>query len=131
MAQQLLNSRLLSFKAGADLSASMYKLVKLDSNGDIVLSANNDLVVGVLQSQPKSGEVGAVAIGETSKVKLGGTVAIGNKVISDANGNAILRPTPAVGQTVHYNVVGIALEAGVSGDIIEVLIKQYNETVTG
>jgi hypothetical protein len=116
MAQQLLNSRVLTFKAGEDLSTKIYYLVKLNTDGTIVLADADAPVIGVLQDKPKAGEPASVAIGETSKVILGGDVSIGDELVSDANGSAVAR-------TEEHNVFGIALENGVAGDIIEVLLR--------
>ena len=120
MSQQVLNSRLISLSAGADLSGSIKRLLKLDGNGDAVVATGNSRVVGVLQNKPESGQAASVAIGDTAKVVAGGTVAIGGEVESDANGAAV-----AVSGAGEHEIVGIALEAGVTNDVIEVLLKSY------
>jgi len=131
MAQQLLNNRLLSFIAGVDLSGKIYHLVKLQADGEIELATENSVVIGVLQDKPKLKEAGLVAVGETSKVILGDSVAIGDELISNATGKAIKRPTPGVGITVDYNIVGYALESGVADSVIEFLVRPLIRRVTG
>lgn len=60
-----------------------------------------------------------VALGGIAEVELGGTVARGNRLTSDASGRGV-NAAPAAGT--NNGVVGIALQSGVVGDIIEALI---------
>lgn len=101
--------------AGADLSASLYFFVKLNASGNLVLgAAGTDNIVGIVQNNDGGSGAGATyRFGGTSKVKLGGTVAIGDWVTSDAAGKGVATTTDG-------NVAVRALEAGVNGDIIEV-----------
>lgn len=115
MSQQNVNQKI-TMIAGADLSNNIYNLVKLGTTEDtIVLAGSDDRVIGVLDNKPKSDEQASVIISGTAKVKAGGTIAYGDYVVSNASGQAIKRTTES-------NVVGIALEAGASGDIIEILL---------
>lgn len=106
----------ISLKAGQDLSNKIYHLVKLDANGNAVLSGSDDRVIGVLDTKGKQGEVVAVNILGTSKVVAGGPINIGSYIVSNANGQAVER-------TSEVNVIGIALEsASNAGEIIEILL---------
>jgi len=116
MSQMNVNSRTLTLNAGADLSSSQYYLTKLDTNGNTVLATADAVVIGSLQNKPKSGEAATIAIGETVKVVAGGTVAIGDSIVANANGKGITRTT-------EHNIFGIALEAGSDGSVIEVLVR--------
>jgi len=119
MAQQV-NFGKLTFIAGEDLSDKMYYVVKLDSNGNVVLCGANEVAIGVLDGKPKAGERVAVNILGTSKVVSGGEIAVGSKVVSDANGKVVTMPV-ASGT---YNVIGIALESSAGdGQLIEVLLR--------
>lgn len=124
MAQALMG-RFLSIEASDDMTNDMYKFVMLTADGKVKCADNNALVIGTLQNKPKKGESALVCLGETSKVILGGNVSVGNKVISDAEGKAIVMPAVAG----KYMVAGIALENGVSGDIIEILLRPMIETI--
>lgn len=111
-----------SFKAGADLSASQYLAVKLDANGNVVLAtAATDQVIGFIENAAKINDTADVLLRNCSgsyKVKAGGTVAIGQKVTVDATSRVIwITGTPVAGN----EIVGVALEAGVVGQVIEVL----------
>lgn len=102
---------LISLTASADLSAAQFKIVKLTSTGTAVANATDLNQIGVQQDKPSAlGIATTVAIEGVSKVKLGGTVAAGDRLTSDANGLAIVATTGK-------QVVGIALVAGVSGDV--------------
>lgn len=106
-----------TYKAAADLSSSQYHIVKQTSAGVVNLaSAATDVITGVLQNKPKSGENAEVCMrngGGTGKVKLGGNVAIGSFLTADASGHAVATTTGG------NEVFGRAIEAGVSGDVIE------------
>lgn len=102
--------------AAADLSAKQFYFVRLDSvEGQIELpTAATDAIVGILQTQPESGQAGTYRFGGTSKLKLGvGGATIGAWITSDASGTGIVTTTDG-------NMAVRALEAGAEGDIIEV-----------
>lgn len=104
-------------KASADLSAKQYYAVKLTSSSGTkiaVPSASSDDIIGILQNAPASGEAAEVTISGVTKMLLGETVALGAKVQSDATGKGV---NAGAGR-----VIGRALEAGVSGDIVPVLL---------
>lgn len=118
MASQDLGKRI-SLAAGADLSAKQFFLLKLDASADAVLAAaGTDKIIGVLQNDPKSGEAADIAVAPgITKVDLGGTVAIGDEITSDASGKGV------VSTSAGDRMIGQALRAGVSGDIVEVLLQ--------
>lgn len=102
-----------------DLSGKVYYIVKETALGvcDLASSAT-DFIVGTINSIERKGqevEVFSRNGSSTHKVILGGTVAIGDHLTSNASGQAI------VTTTVGNQVLGRAAMAGVSGDIIEYL----------
>lgn len=105
----------LSFLANGSLADKEYHIVKRSSGeNDIVLSsAASDKHVGVLSDDAADAEGVMVWAGGAPKVKLGGTVAIGDWLTSDANGKAIA--TTSAGN----ECIGQALEAGVENDVIQ------------
>jgi streptogramin lyase len=113
----------LSREAGEDLTGKQYHIVKLDSNGKVVLcDAGSDSVIGVLQNEPVNGDTAQVALNNgagTYKVHCGGTIAVGATVGTNSTGKAISNTTAG------HGMVGRALEAGVSGQIIEVMKLPY------
>lgn len=107
------------FQAGADLSTHQYKLVKFGSDAKtVVLAGDNEEAMGVLQNAPKSGEDAEVSVGGGALVKIASTVALNASVGSGASG---------VGKTAAATklAIGKAMDAGVSGDVIPVIIDRH------
>ncbi len=106
--------------AAADLSAKQYCFVTIDSNGRAAVSTRGQLAAGVLQTKPNAidrpGTVRCIS-GSTTKVKLGGSVTPGQAIVADANGAAVNA------SSADNNFMGIALETGASGDIIQMLLQ--------
>jgi hypothetical protein len=106
-----------AYKAAAAISA--YQIVKLDANGLVVpASAAADKAIGV------SGAVATDVDAHTDvhrlgivNVQLGGAVAIGAEVTSNAQGFGVAA-TAAGNES-----IGRAEQAGVAGDIIEVFLR--------
>jgi hypothetical protein len=105
--------------AASDLSSKQYTLVKFDGSGNLTPAVAGDLSFP-LQDNPTSGHYGTFGVVGLSKVVLGGTVAAGGALSSDANGKAVAATVASGAFTTA--VVGIALQAGVSGDLIRMLI---------
>lgn len=88
----------LTREAGADLSTKQYYIVKLDTNGKVVLaSASTDKILGVLANAPVSGDPAVVrlinSVG-TFKVKTANAgIAQGARLTSDSSGLAIATTT--------------------------------------
>lgn len=125
MAYEIANySVKITLEAGADLSGSQYKFVKLDSNGKaIAIAAATDLPIGVLQNNPASGGSAEVLISGGTKLVLGGTVASAAVVSpkADGTGVAIVHGT----DTTKF-AVGQALVGGASGEYATVVINCAN-----
>lgn len=117
--------------AGADLSAAtnLFKIVKQAADATnptgrsvVLASAATDDLFGVLNNQPKSGDTANVRARNSSgtfKVLLNGTVAINDRLTADSTGAAITTTTTG------NQVIGIAQEAGVAGQVIEYLAVNY------
>ena len=112
----------ISLPSSADLSASQFCAVGVDSSGEVALAQGNTspagVVIGILQNKPSAqGRAALVQINGISKFKAGGALAtLGTKVTSTAAGEAVAY------STTDY-LVGIQLEAaGADNDIISVLL---------
>lgn len=105
--------------AGEDLSAKQYYIVQLDASGNIEVGEGaTDLLVGVLQNKPESGEAALYRFLGTSKVVASAAIAIGAWVTSTAAGKAVTTTTDG------DITIGRALEAAsADGDIIEVQLS--------
>lgn len=81
-----------------------------------IASANTDLLLGAVDSLGvEAGGLADFSLGGGSEVRLGGTVAQGDPLTSDANGKAI-KALPA--NSTQVRIIGFALAAGVADDII-------------
>jgi len=109
-----------SLVAGADLSSSQYKFVKLNSSGQVIaVAAATDRPIGVLQNAPASGGVAEVLVSGGTKLVLGGTVTEGQIVSPSSTGAGV---TITVGTDTTKYICGTALTEGASGEIITAVI---------
>lgn len=104
-------------KAAGDLSTKQYLFMKMSASQTVDTCAGiTDKSVGVLQDKPTAaGKDASIAVHGTTKIVLGATVAFGAYVAPMASGKA---QTAASTQFPR----GMALEAGVADDIIEILL---------
>lgn len=116
----------LSRPAGADLSnlaANQYRVVRLNASGHVIaIAATTDNPFGVLQNDPRNGQAARVATGGVSKVRLGGTVAAGDRLGVAADGRAVVG---ALGS----RIIGTAITSGVANDIISVNLNTANAPI--
>lgn len=92
--------------------------VKIAAGQVVPATAATDKVIGFTQHKAAAGETVSVKLRSgagTVKVKAGGTVAVGDRLTSDATGRSITTTTAA------NEVIGFALEAGAINDFIEVM----------
>lgn len=78
-------------------------------------SATSTPIIGVLQNNPQPGEAGTVVIQGVSKALAGGTVNIGQLLMTNSTGQFVVATTGNV-------AVAQALESAVVGDIFTVLL---------
>jgi hypothetical protein len=109
---------ILTFNAGGAIALG--KAVTLDATGKIVSAANaaTDKSVGLCQNAvAASGDKAEVALpGGGGKALLGGTVSAGD-LLAPTTGGALIATTTATNRW-----IAIAMEDGVSGDIISVQV---------
>ena len=105
--------------AGESLASAKYHIVQLDASGNIEIGEGaTDLLVGVLQNSPASGEPALYRFGGTSKVVAGGVITLGDWVTSKSDGRGLTTVTDG------DIVIGRALETSAAdGDIIEVQLS--------
>ena len=117
-----------TFVAGADLSTSQYKFVKLNSSGQVIaIAADTDVPVGVLQNNPVAGAEASVLIVGGTKIVASASAALGTVLAigTTAAGKAVNR---AVTDTTKYTL-GIYLQApGADGDIVAAVVNCANPT---
>ena len=101
--------------AGADLSAKLHFLAHVDTDGDIVLAGDGEHVLGVIVEGAVANAPVTVQFGGIAKCVLGGTVASGARVASDAAGET-------VAAAVTEYEFGTCLVGGVDGDVVPVAL---------
>lgn len=125
------NINVFSLPAGADLTGSQFRAVRVNASGLLVAAALGQFACGILQNNPNAGQPGNFLFSGVSKARLGGPVAAGTEVSSAADGRLIDATearvnTSDAGSTadpvIASNVIGVALQGGVAGDIVPVLV---------
>jgi hypothetical protein len=107
-----------TFIAGADLSKNQYFAVKADSvDGQVVLPGAAQNCIGLLINTPTATNPAEVVLEGGTKAILGDTVSFGNYLESDASGKLVASTADK------SPYIAVAMQAGVSGDIIEVYVK--------
>lgn len=108
--------------ANGDLSSSQFRLVDINSSGNVAVVASAGAKgVGVLMNKPSAAaEDAEVAVAGVAKVVIGsGGVTAGNKVQSDASGGAIVASTSD-------HVFGTAMESVAAGAVGAVLLHSQH-----
>src|SRR5579883_2314638 len=104
----------ISAPASADLSASQFCFVAVNSSGQLALPSAGGEAEGILQDKPNgagvAGEVGILVVGT-------GGVTAGDLLATDVNGKAVTATTG-------NKILGRALATGAAGVIIPALIQQ-------
>jgi len=109
--------KLKSIKATGSLAASQFCFVKIDTNGQLALPGAGAYAIGVLQDKPAANDPGAVCFpGDITKVQCGGTITAGQEVATDVNGKAVAAVSGNF-------VLGVALAAGASGSITDIIYQ--------
>jgi hypothetical protein len=111
-----------TFNTGAAVARS--RIVKFGADERTVVpgAAPADLLIGVSDDVPAPavGDVIDVVLCGVATVEYGGTVAFGQMLTSDATGRAVAA-APAAGT--NNRVIGVAMVAGVVGDLGAVLLS--------
>jgi hypothetical protein len=111
-----------TFPAGADLSANQYQAVKLNSSGQVVaVAAITDIPIGVLQNQPNAaGKAAEVVVFGGTKMVASAAITLPALVGVDTAGKA---KKIAAGTDGTQYILGQAVQAaGASGDLISVYV---------
>jgi hypothetical protein len=107
--------------------AAQYVFVQLDpnnANSVILPTSPGASCVGVTQDTPNAGDPTAVCwVGSVTKVLCAGTIAVGQDVTTDTNGNA-------VAATSATHVLGTTLTAGAAGFLCDIVFLPKGMTGT-
>jgi hypothetical protein len=108
--------------SGSDNAGKMYRFVKVTGRRTCGLADTtaNEVVIGVLTNKPQvTGAACTVAVAGVCLVEAGGTISAGAAVKVSSVGKAVAATLSADAAL----VVGVALEAGVSGKLVSVLLQ--------
>ena len=110
-----------TYTISEDLSTKQFYFMKIGTsdNSALLNDTKGGNVLGILQDDPDNSNTtrGRIRNGAGSKIKLSGTVALGGEIISETDGTGIAKDAAA------QHVVGVASQAGVTGDIIEMVFQ--------
>lgn len=111
--------RTIGVPANADLSASQFCFMVVNSSGQLALPSAGGDADGILQDKPNAAAVeGELAVLGVSKLVVGTAgVTAGDLLATDANGKAVTATTG-------NKILGRALATGAAGVIIPALIQQ-------
>ncbi len=113
-----------TIEAGADLSANKYHFAQVDADGQASIAGNGEESIGVIQDDNGDAAGKAITIMSTgiTKVVAGATLAPGNIVGIDANGEAVVAAT---GDYAH----GICLTDALITELASVLLTLNGDQV--
>ena len=111
-----------TFNSGAAIARSRIVAFGADERTVVQSSAAANAHIGVSDdvAAPATGDVVDVVLSGVATVEYGGTVTVGALLTADANGRAIAA-TASAGANIR--VIGVAMVAGVSGDLGAVLLS--------
>lgn len=95
-------------------------IVRWTAGGKAALaSGSTTAVTGVSLFDTPAGQTASIQVSGVARVKLGGTVSANDPITSNASGQGVVA-NPGAG--VNAYIIGIAMESGVAGDLIDVQI---------
>ncbi len=128
------NGKAVNLIAGEDLRGDEFEILQIEDDGGIgkVIKATGvtNTVIGVLAEAPRTdattdGEsvpVALIAAGGVLKMKAGGTVTAGGLVVPDTTAGRVVTVANVGALAVDSMAIGVALQTGIDGDILEVLV---------
>jgi len=114
----VLRFSLVTAAANADFSAKQFYVCKMSASPAktiLLPTAVTDRPIGIVQNDPGLGKTASILVSGISKFVAGGNIAVGDN-LGLKNDGTLVKVTPGTDTTVF--LVGVAIEAGVSGDIL-------------
>lgn len=120
MAKQYDGQDISNAKAEGDLSSYQYYFVEVSGNDQVdVCDGTTDVVLGVLQNKPTTGQTAIVRIYGHTKVSANAALTAGNVVGTSSDGQAA---AVTLGTTTGQNAVGVVTKGcGSAGDVAEMV----------
>lgn len=129
----------LTLIAAADLSAKQFYAMKVDSNGQAAVAGAGEVVVGVLQNDPASGQAACVATAGVVRAVAGGSITAGATVAANASGKFVDAAEAKVDTSdaggaadpvIGSYVFGVALEGASTNDIFRIQVLHAGAVAT-
>lgn len=117
-----------SAPANTDLSSSQFCGVTLNSSGNLALPSAGAAIIGVLCNDPTSGKAGTYQSIGVTPMKLGGTVAVGDRVKVDSSGRAV---TASAADLLAGSCIGWCRVGGAVNNIGEVQLMLTGTGISG
>lgn len=129
-----------SMKAGGNINPASFVKLSTTADGVVLQSGDGEVVYGIAQPGTRrtpysslddgyaaiAGEdVQVFGVGEECYLRLGGTVTRGDRIDPDSSGYG----TTVTADQANYGA--IALQSGVSGDLVKVLVSPFLQISTG
>lgn len=113
-----------SFIAGEDLSSAKWKFVTLETDGKVdVADADAEAILGVAMTNPDAVDKAVtVALSGIVKVTAGGSITVGDEVVTDASGDAVEKSTSSSATAV---TAGVALQSADDGDVFQIQLVPF------
>lgn len=112
----------ISFEAGVDLSSYQFRFVILTTDSKIdLVGSDGDIVLGILQNKPLSGQTAQVRIAGGSKLYVSddGSITVGTLIMAEGTDKGDGITATGAGKFAR----AIALEAGASDTFMSVLLS--------
>lgn len=108
----------ISREAGSDLSAGQYHFVSVSADGQVDLTGDGVIALGVLQNKPSAaGRAATICTAGTTKVVVGtGGATRGGPAASDASGEAVDAASGDI-------IMGEFLETGAAGAVVALALQ--------
>lgn len=125
------NNQVLSLRAGDTLTA--YKVVGIAGAANTVnlVITSTSAILGVTADGADSGSAIPVIVSGTTKVEVGANVTLGNVVAPLTDGAGTITPigTHNTSTSEVMPALGVALESGSVGSVIEVMLQPCNQVL--
>ena len=116
----MISGQKIPLTAGGAITARHIVKVGAADLAAVQATAATDVLIGVAEFDADSGATATVQVAGVAFVEAGGTITRGARVTSNASGQGVVA-APAAG--VNNGVVGVALDAAVTGDYFRVALS--------
>jgi hypothetical protein len=129
-----------SYVSGENLNGQLYRLVKLNTSGQVILSsAAGDYSIGVVAMDPQRSKLDttttigdivpiALLMGIVPMITGAGGITAGDLVVADANGGVVSAGADFAAATDEDYVIGVALSTTAAGEVASIHCQPVHVT---